>query len=142
MRPGWTVPAALIAACMAIGCRGMDYDIAEVASPEYLGLAEEHDHEGERAESEPANPYPRYDASFLCVTPEAAGIEIHEETESDDLCLHDAGERNHGTVWFFNQPWAASFIWGKILLHSVILLALAAAVLLISGHSPAHRRRR
>jgi hypothetical protein len=45
---------------------------------------------------------------------------------------HDAGARNHGTEWFFNQPWAASFIWPKMLRDSVLLAALAAAIYLVS----------
>ena len=48
-----------------------------------------------------------------------------------DVHLHGEGVRNHGTEWFFNQPWAASFVWGKMLRDSVILILLAAGLLLL-----------
>ena len=48
--------------------------------------------------------------------------------------LHEAGQRNHGTEWFFNQPWAARFIWGKMVRDSVILIALAAGILFLSRY--------
>lgn len=136
----------------SLGCSGVDYDISEVASDEYLGLTEHH-HEGEEHDGECdceehsedgdehdtgtvgatfTNPYPRYDQSFLCVNREA-DPELLGDPESSGLHVHGAGERNHGTGWFFNQPWAATFIWGKMVRDSIILLLLAAAVLFVSG---------
>jgi hypothetical protein len=135
--------AVLLAVCMT-GCRGTDYDISEVASPEYLGLDEQdHDHSQEgNHQAGVANPYPFYDASFLCVNPHPSGEGVMEDGGSTELHIHDAGERNHGTGWFFNQPWAATFIWSKIVRDAVILLILAAVVLVISDRTLSHRRRR
>lgn len=101
------------------GCR-TDYDIEEVAPSEHLDeeqahddhdhLLEEHDHEDE-------------DAGLT----------------GSDRHVHESGERNHGTEWFFNQPWAASFIWGKMLRDSLILLVLAAAITILSGRRSRQR---
>jgi hypothetical protein len=140
------LPAALLTVCMSLGCRGVDYDIAEVASTDYLGLDEEHDQEhppeGDHQETASTNPHPFYDSSYLCVNPNPPGEELMEEVESSGVCLHDAGERNHGTGWFFNQPWAATFIWSKIVRDTVILLVLAAVVFLVSDRTLSQRRRR
>ncbi|MEN8209514.1 MAG: hypothetical protein ABFR50_09720, partial [Candidatus Fermentibacteria bacterium] len=56
------------------------------------------------------------------------------EIAGSDRHVHDAGQRNHGTGWFFNQPWAATFIWGKMFRDSLILLVLSAVVFLVSGY--------
>lgn len=101
------------------GCR-TDYDIQEVAPSEHLGedqLHDDHDHLHDEHEHED----------------EDAGL------TGSDRHVHDAGERNHGTEWFFNQPWAASFIWGKMLRDSVILLVLAAAIAFLSGRKSRQR---
>lgn len=101
-------------ALLAAGCgERADYDIAEVAPDEHLtGEHEHHHHNGhEHAEAEG-------DGEIS-----GAGENRH---------VHEAGVRNHGTQWFFNQPWAAPFIWNKIIRDSVILLLLAAAVVLFS----------
>lgn len=94
------------------GCR-TDYDIEEVASPEHLGETHEHDHA--HAETE----------------------ENHEhdnaEISGSNRHVHEAGMRNPGTAWFFNQPWAAGFVWSKMIRDSVILLIMAAVVLLASS---------
>ncbi len=121
------ISAALITAgCMA------DYDIAEVASPEHIGSA--HHEETDECMDE-------------CETHAAEHAHEHEDTHDNgfsaaagsDRHVHSAGERNHGTEWFFNQPWAASFIWGKILRDSIILLLLAAAILFVSGYRKKRR---
>jgi len=111
MRP---LPALLAVLLLTAGCgEKVDYDIAEVAPEEHLtGEHEErpqdgHDHSGDDGEGE------------------IYGAVEHRHH-------HEPGVRNHGTQWFFNQPWAASFIWDKIVRDSVILLVLAAAVLLFS----------
>ncbi|MCK4506747.1 MAG: hypothetical protein KAW14_14115 [Candidatus Aegiribacteria sp.] len=95
------------------GCR-TDYDIEEVAPPEHLGGIHEHDH---------------------------AVAETEEHHEHDDAAIsgsnrhvHEAGARNHGTEWFFNQPWAARFIWSKMIRDTVILAVLAAIILLTSRY--------
>jgi hypothetical protein len=50
-----------------------------------------------------------------------------------DTHVHQPGVRNHGTEWFFDQPWAARFVWGKMIRDAVILLALAGVILVLSG---------
>jgi len=57
-----------------------------------------------------------------------------------ELHQHDQGVENHGTEWFFNQPWHSSFIWGKMLLNSVILLVLGVIVLFASRYAARRRR--
>ena len=88
------------------GCR-IDYDIEEVASTEYLGETHEHEHVHE------------HDSTAI------SGTDRH---------VHEAGARNHGTEWFFNQPWAASFIWSKMIRDSAILFILTAIILLASRY--------
>lgn len=100
-----------------------DFDIEEVAPSEYLesGAEEHHNHSGE-------------DSCIDCDSVEVGhtSLEGHVE-ESHAGHDHSAGSRNHGTQWFFNQPWAASFVWGKLLRDAVIFLLLAIAVFLFSG---------
>jgi hypothetical protein len=111
-----------LAVILLSACR-TDYDIEEVASQEFLG----HDHAHE-------------DSCEICGE-EGATEGEHDHRESEDVHdpaeserhVHEAGVRNHGTEWFFNQPWAASFIWGKMVRDSVILVILAAAVTILSG---------
>lgn len=139
-------PALLLGACLLLACAEVDYDIAEVASPAYLGLEEEHDHEHSAehsgTEATTMNPYPLYDASTLCIRRESPPEELVGAETDSEMCIHASGERNHGTEWFFNQPWAASFIWGKILRDSLILLVLAGGILLLSHPASPLRRRR
>ncbi|MFO8183681.1 MAG: hypothetical protein R6U39_05855 [Candidatus Aegiribacteria sp.] len=104
------------------GCR-TDYDIEEVASSEHLGeehMHDEHDHMHEEHQQDEHED-------------EDAGL------TGSDRHVHEAGVRNHGTEWFFNQPWAASFIWGKMLRDSLVLLALAAAIAFLSGRRSRQR---
>jgi hypothetical protein len=101
------LPAGMIA-CAPAG----DYDIAEVAPDSFTG-AGGHDHDE--------------------AGPDHAGVDSAVHETETGLHLHPAGERNHGTTWFFNQPWAATFVWGKMLRDSVVLLALAGGVSLASS---------
>lgn len=117
----------LLGIILAVSCR-TDYDIEEVASDQYLGR--DHTHS---------------DSCQVCGEEEIGEHDHHHEEEVEhDLAgserhVHGAGERNHGTEWFFNQPWAATFIWGKMIRDSVILIVLAAAVALASGYRRKHR---
>jgi hypothetical protein len=114
MRPLPLLVAAVLLALVP-GCSGRaDYDIGEVAPEDHLtGEAgqHEHDHHHEHAD----------------------GHHEHDEAglsgSAGSRHVHEAGVRNHGTEWFFNQPWAARFIWGKLARDSAVLLLLAAAVL-------------
>ncbi len=75
--------------------------------------------------------------------PDGHDHEHHGSTEGDigagpDLHLHPPGEQNHGTVWFFSQPWAVPYSWRPMLRDSFVLLAAALAVYAI----PVGRSRR
>ena len=99
------------------GCsRSVDYDIEEVAPKQHVGGDHDHHHghEGEHAHHD-------CDHDAEAVSGSASSMHVHE-----------AGVRNHGTEWFFNQPWAARFIWGKLARDSAVLLLLAGAVMYIS----------
>ncbi len=99
-------------------CR-TDYDVAEVAPSEHLD--EEHHAEDEHAECEHSE--------------ESDSEHSIDEQVEESHAGHDHAERtrNHGTQWFFNQPWAAPFIWGKLFRDAAIFLALAVAIFIISG---------
>ena len=45
---------------------------------------------------------------------------------------HEPGHACSETRWFFTQPWAAQWFWGKLLRDCFVLLALACAVTLAS----------
>jgi len=62
-----------------------------------------------------------------------AGHEAGQEAFGPAMHHHPAGERNHGTEWFFNQPWAYREGWGTIARDSAILAAAACCVFFISG---------
>ncbi|MBN1433514.1 hypothetical protein JW921_02070 [Candidatus Fermentibacterales bacterium] len=119
MRPaGASFLRALSAALFLIACAlPGDYDIEDVAPTSHLGEPCEHDHgHGELQE---------------------AGHEHHDDAERQEstqtgMHVHEAGQRNHGTEWFFNQPWASPFIWPKMLRDSLVLAALAAVIALVS----------
>lgn len=106
------------------GCQ-TDYDIADVASAEFLDSEEHvsHDHENDHDNS---------DGECVEESQEELSLDDHVE---DSHAGHDhaQGTSNHGTQWFFNQPWAAPFIWKKLFRDGGIFLALAAAVFFISG---------
>jgi hypothetical protein len=112
------VVGALLLSALLAGCgERIDYDAAEVAPEEHMygpGEHAHHHHAGHPGES----------------AEEMTGARGH---------VHAAGVRNHGTVWFFNQPWAARFIWGKMLRDSAILVALALGLLAVSRY--VHSRR-
>lgn len=100
------------------GCR-TDYDIADVAPEEHLESGAHHDHHAHETEHD-------HDHSF--------GEEMEEAHEGGPSGhAHSAGNRNHGTQWFFNQPWAAPFVWGKLFRDALIFLTLAAIILLATG---------
>ncbi len=116
------------------GCR-IDYDIEEVATPEYLG--EIHEHDNVHAETEDNHEHVTDETEVCPVCGDIHDQEHVNEHDSTTISassrhVHDAGERNHGTEWFFNQPWAAKFIWGKMIRDSIILIILAVAILLAS----------
>jgi len=135
--------AFLISALLLFPACRTDYDIQEVANPQHLGTdhsddcddcepegAEhtevDHEHDADTAETDlPQDESDEHNASVI------SGSDRH---------VHDAGQRNHGTSWFFNQPWAASFIWGKMVRDSLILLVLSAAILVVSGYLRKRRR--
>lgn len=101
----------------ALGCME-DYDVEEVAPHEHLeteACDHHHDHEHDHHDD-------HQDAEVH------TGIEDGPSGHS-----HGAGERNHGTGWFFNQPWAAPFIWGKLLRDAGVFLVLAAAIFMATG---------
>jgi hypothetical protein len=109
---------ALLALLASAGCR-TDYDIQEVAPTVFIESSghDEHSHSAE----EPA-----------VNDEDEASVDEHME-ESHAGHVHSAGDRNHGTQWFFNQPWAAPFIWGKLLRDALIFLVLAAALFVVTG---------
>ncbi len=59
--------------------------------------------------------------------------EAGQEAFDPVMHLHPSGEQNHGTEWFFNQPWACSEGWGTIARDSAILSAAACCVFILSG---------
>ncbi|MCK5115197.1 MAG: hypothetical protein KAR44_01270 [Candidatus Aegiribacteria sp.] len=132
----WIAVTLITAVLLSMACK-TDYDIEEVATPQHLGTDyhedcdecepedadqthEEHEHETDIAD--PGSVYEETDELDVL------------ETSGSDRHVHEEGERNHGTGWFFNQPWAASFIWGKMFRDIIILLLLSAAILLVSGY--------
>jgi len=111
-------------------CR-TDYDIGEVAPESFEGEACDHSHTGQAGpEDEHSEHRHSEEHEQGSDTEGLSGSEMH---------FHEPGQRNHGTAWFFNQPWAASFVWGKMLRDSVVLVVLALTVYLGSGY---RRRRR
>ncbi len=124
------IPLATVLLLLIPGCADrISYDIEEVAPAGFLSGEEEHDHD-------------------TCTVAEhdhdhEEDLAAHDSltlTETYDLGLHQhgTGVRNHGTQWFFNQPWAASFVWGKMLRDSIILLMLATSLFLL----PRFRKKR
>ena len=102
-----------------------DYDIEEVAPSEHLGTGHHDDCDEHEHETDTADPGSVHEESDEYDALEISGSNRH---------VHEEGLRNHGTGWFFNQPWAASFIWGKMVRDIVILLVLSAAILFVSGY--------
>jgi len=104
--------------CFA-GC-ATDYDVAEVAPEEHLDQ-EHHHSDVETCED--------------CEDDHGGSSEEphHEGDSSPSGHNHGSGVRNHGTQWFFNQPWAAPFIWSKLLRDGLIFLLLAVLLFLITG---------
>lgn len=96
-----------------------DYDVAEVAPSEHLDV--EHPAGPEQAEDETCEE---------CDSEHSIDEQVEDSHAGHN---HAQGSRNHGTQWFFNQPWAAPFIWGKLFRDAAIFLVLAVAVFIISG---------
>ena len=118
---------AALAVLLACGCtESLNYDIEEVAPAEFLSGEEEDCHDPECDGHDHGHDEGEHDAG------------VSDLEEGTGVHRHGAGVRNHGTQWFFNQPWAASFVWGKMLRDSIILVVLAALVLLL----PRFARRR
>jgi len=124
-------------------CR-TDYDIVEAASQH---TSEEHDHGTEDIQvcHDCGEPHESDDTSHVHESDEHMPV-IQDTDEHDpsafigsDRHSHETGSRNHGTEWFFNQPWAARFIWSKMVRDAIILFLLAAAITLVSGY---RRKRR
>ena len=133
----------MISALLLLPACRTDYDIQEVANPQHLGTDHINDcDECEDEDAEHVHTDHEHDADIG--EPDLLRDESDEHNASvisgSDRHVHDAGQRNHGTGWFFNQPWAASFIWGKMIRDSVILLILSAAILVVSGYLKKRRR--
>jgi len=136
-----TVVILVIAVLLSLACKA-DYDIKEVASPEHLGAHHHHEHdECEHEDTEHVESDHEHEEEIS--EPGSVHEESHEhdafEMSGSERHVHGEGERNHGTGWFFNQPWAASFIWGKMIRDSAILLILTAVILLVSGYRRKHQ---
>jgi len=133
-----TVAALITVVLLSMACK-VDYDIEEVAAAGEHMVTDNHD-ECEHEDAEHAESDHAHDTD----TPESDSEHV-ESSEHDasaiglsDRHVHGSGERNHGTGWFFNQPWAASFIWGKMIRDIVILFLLSAAIVFAS----VYRRKR
>ncbi len=135
-------PAVIISAALLLAVAGcfdrVDYDVAEVAPEEHLGEDHDHDHEhGHAGEADHAHDHEHTgdcdhghdDGDGEAQAPDSVTA---GRLSGGGMHIHEPGERNHGTQWLFNQPWAAPFIWPKIVRDILILLALAGAVLLAS----------
>ncbi|MBN2585897.1 MAG: hypothetical protein JXA64_01835 [Candidatus Fermentibacteraceae bacterium] len=116
------------AAILLISACRTDYDIEEVATAEFLGQDHVHADSCETCGEETTEVEHDH--------PE--GEHVHDPAGSDRH-IHEAGVRNHGTEWFFNQPWAADFIWGKMVRDSVILVLLATGLIILSGYRRKNR---
>lgn len=57
---------------------------------------------------------------------------LGEACDLDHEHHHEEGHACSETRWFFTQPWAAPWFWGKLLRDGLVLLALAAALTLLS----------
>jgi len=119
------IPILIVVILAIAGCtERIDYDIEDVAPAEHLSGEEEHLY----GDEEHLNGEEEHDDECC------AGV--HEETDELEgihagVHMHESGVRNHGTEWFFNQPWAASFVWGKMLRDTIVLLLLATGLFLI-----------
>ncbi len=96
-------------------CKLADYDVEEVASDAHMGTVHEHEHDIEHDQEHEIEPE-----------------DTQGNTHQTHMHVHPPNERNHGTEWFFNQPWAAPFIWPKMIRDTLILIILATAITLLS----------
>ena len=118
----------------------VDYDIEEVAPQEHLTSEHNHDHTDEDAcpECDSEHNHDHTDEEegpdFAPPLTESENTDITEQVEDSHAGHnHAAGARNHGTQWFFNQPWAAPFIWPKLLRDALIFLVLAVVLFIITA---------
>jgi len=136
---------------VGLGCLDkVDYDIEEVLESE--STTGDHDgdvcpecsivHEDEHEHDHDEDIFPECDIVHEDDDEHEDGIADPEKVDLStvELHQHDQGVENHGTEWFFNQPWHSSFIWGKMLLNSVILLVLGVIVLFASRYAARRRR--
>jgi len=106
-----------------------DYDVAEVAPQEFLdsesnsGQTADHSH-ADGADCEECAEETGHTVDAAMEADQAGGPSGHS---------HGSAERNHGTQWFFNQPWAAPFIWGKLLRDGIVFLVMAAGIFFATG---------
>ncbi|MFO7626720.1 MAG: hypothetical protein R6V62_05640 [Candidatus Fermentibacteraceae bacterium] len=63
---------------------------------------------------------------------ENAPTQVLGEACDHEHSHHEAGHYCSETRWFFTQPWAAEWYWGKLLRDGLVLLVLAGAVTLLS----------
>jgi hypothetical protein len=56
---------------------------------------------------------------------EVIGEECHLDSEHHQ---HEPGHICSETTWFFTQPWAARWFWGKLLRDGFVFMALAGVI--------------
>lgn len=105
-----------IAVLIALSCH--DYDISEVVGDSYVF-----------ARDSIVSSRLSSDADTGTVFQKSAGLSTRSNSSSP---MHAPGQRNMSTAWFFNQPWAARFIWGKILRDSIMLLVISFVIVFLS----------
>ena len=97
-----------------------DYDISEVVEDSYLFRRDSID-------AEPSQCNTRLPSVF-----ELSDSLTESASANRGSPMHAPGQRNMSTAWFFNQPWAATFIWGKMVRDSLLLLVLAFVIVFIT----------
>lgn len=97
-----------------------DYDISEVVEDSYLFSRDSIDAE------------PSLRNTRLFCELEISDSLTESASANRGSPMHAPGQRNTSTAWFFNQPWAATFIWGKMVRDSLLLLGLAFVVVFIT----------
>ena len=133
----------LLFSILFLNCK-VDYDIDEIAPQEHLNSEHNnehnHEHNHEHTDEEEC-PECNSEHTDEDVCPECDSVQLDSEdvniTEQVDDSHsghnHAAGARNHGTEWFFNQPWAAPFIWPKLFRDALIFLALAVVLFVVTA---------
>jgi hypothetical protein len=105
-----------IAVFIALSCH--DYDISDVVDDSYVFARD----------SIVSTRLPS-DADTGIVFHKSAGLASRSNSSSP---MHAPGQRNMSTAWFFNQPWAARFIWKKMLRDSIVLLVISFVIVFLS----------